>query len=307
MNNNNVQNILKEDLCIGCGICSAICPRNAIEMVIDKKSGLFVPQINKSKCIGCKKCLLSCSSFFSEAEKMACSGKKDDFIGDFLNLYKGFSLDTRIRLDSSSGGIVTSVLIFALENKMVDGAIVTKMDEKNPLMTKTFIAENKEDIIKASQSKYCPVNFDETLKKVMNSNKRYAFVGLPCHIRGIKKAELVNNKLKGKIVLHIGLFCDHMVNFIGTETLLEKFKLKKCHIEKLEYRFWNGKKSGMKIDLKNKQSFFIPSEKYWGCLFELYFFTPKKCIVCDDFTSEYADISCGDAWIKNSIKEKKYI
>jgi NADH-quinone oxidoreductase subunit I len=44
--------------CIGCGICSKVCPARAIEMV--DVEGKKRPQLNLSKCIFCYQCAESC-------------------------------------------------------------------------------------------------------------------------------------------------------------------------------------------------------------------------------------------------------
>ena len=54
------QIILFRDLedCCGCGACAAICPKKAIEMVLDQD--FYYPIIDRSLCIQCKKCLKIC-------------------------------------------------------------------------------------------------------------------------------------------------------------------------------------------------------------------------------------------------------
>lgn len=53
--------------------------------------------------------------------------------------------------------MVSALLIFALEQGIIDGALVTKMSENNPLEPQPFIARTREEIISAAKSKYCPV------------------------------------------------------------------------------------------------------------------------------------------------------
>src|SRR5690606_36009483 len=115
--------------------------------------------------------------------------------------------DDNIRYNSSSGGLVTQILCFALEKGIINGALVTKMNKESPLQPQPFIARTKEEIIEASTSKYCPVPANMALKEILSSDvEKVAVVGLPCHIMGIRKAEMKNNLLKNKIVLHMGIF-----------------------------------------------------------------------------------------------------
>lgn len=50
--------IIDCDLCIGCGLCSRVCPARAIEMVM--VDGKKRPQLALSKCIFCYQCADSC-------------------------------------------------------------------------------------------------------------------------------------------------------------------------------------------------------------------------------------------------------
>lgn len=236
-------------------------------------------------------------------------GKKPEnhFLGNYSKCYVGHANDDSVRSESSSGGMITQLLIFALENGIIDGALVTRMKEDNPLRTEPFIARTREDIILASKSKYCPAAPNEALKLILKENGRFAVIGLPCHIHGIRKAEENVKGLKEKIVLHFGIICSHTVNFLGTEFLLEKLGVSSKEIAGIAYR-GRGWPGSMSIKLNNNSSRSVPYVGKWnsyGPVFSSFFFTPKRCLMCPDETNELADISFGDAWIPELRNERK--
>lgn len=49
----------RKEECCGCTACYAICTKSAIIMKPDKE-GFLYPEIDESKCIGCKLCLRVC-------------------------------------------------------------------------------------------------------------------------------------------------------------------------------------------------------------------------------------------------------
>lgn len=58
--NKTIAQVVKDDLCTGCGTCVALCPGEAIEMVINEKKGIYVPQLNENKCNNCGTCYKVC-------------------------------------------------------------------------------------------------------------------------------------------------------------------------------------------------------------------------------------------------------
>ena len=239
MTDETIAQVVKDGLCTGCGTCIALCPNESIKLTINEKKGIYVPELNEEKCNNCGICYevfpghevdfnqLNLEIFGKEPE--------DVLIGNYLNCYVGHSTNYNIRYNSASGGLVTALLIFALEEGVIDGALVTRMKRDNPLEPEPFIARSKAEIIEASKSKYCPVPANVVLNEILNSNEgeKFAVVRLPCHIHGIRKAEQINKKLREKIVLHLGIFCNRTPNFIGTEFLLNNLKIKKEDVKNL--------------------------------------------------------------------------
>ncbi len=285
-----------------------MCPENAIKMMVDETKGIYIPKLNEKKCIYCGICYKVCPGEEMNYDSMNHDifGKKPDniFVGNFLHSYAGFSEDIDIRTKSSSGGLITQILIFALEKRIINGALVTKMNKDRPLEPEPFIARTKEEIIEAAQSKYCPVPTNIALKYIIESNtdEKFAVVGLPCHINGIRKAEIFNKELKNKIVLHIGIFCNHTPNLWATHIFLQRHNIKKKDIIQFKYR--GGGWPGFMEITTSKQNKMIPQSESWRFIGSHFFF-PKHCLVCSDGMCEFADLSCGDAWLKEFSSDDK--
>ena len=305
---NTRKEVVKNELCTGCGTCIALCPNGALELIINEKKGIYIPKLNEEKCNDCGVCCKVCPGHEMDFKglNLEIFGEEPEniLIGNYLNCYIGHSTDYDIRYNSASGGLVTQLLIFALEEGIIDGALVTRMKKDNPLEPEPFIARTKNEIIEASKSKYCPVPANIALKEILKSNEeeKFAVVGLPCHIHGIRKAEQINNSLKEKISLHIGIFCGHSPNFMATKFLLRQTNIKEEDIRELNYRGegWPGK---MYIELKNGNEKFIKYGEYWDKGFGLYFF-PNRCTLCCDGICEFADVSFGDAWLPELRKDE---
>ena len=302
-----IEEVVKNNLCTGCGTCISICPSLAIELTKNDAKGIYIPKLNKEKCNNCEICYKICPGHSIDFKEMHLEifGKEpyDPLLGNYLNCYTGHATDYNIRYNSASGGLVTQLLIFALEEGIIDGALVTRMSKENPLEPEPFIARTKEEIIEASKSKYCPVPANIALKEILESKEgeKFAVVGLPCHIHGIRKAELINEKLKEGIVLHVGIFCVHTINFLGIKFLLQRLEIGINNIKKIDYR-GEGWPGSMSIELKNGSKMFIPLSKYYDGRFGS--FIPTRCTLCGDHACELADISFGDAWLPEFADDK---
>jgi coenzyme F420 hydrogenase subunit beta len=297
-----IEEVIKNNLCTGCGTCVGICPNDSLKMVIDKNKGLFLPKLDNEKCKKCGRCYEICpghSVDFKELNLKIFGKEPDDLlIGNYIDCYVGHARDYQIRYNSASGGLTTALLIYALQEGIIDGALVTRMNRDEPLEPEPFIARTREEIIEASKSKYCPVPANIALKEILNSkeNEKFAVVGLPCHIHGIRKSEQVNKRLGEKIVLHFGIMCSHNLTFLATNFLINNlFKKNRDDIKKISYR-GDGWPGMLSIELKNENKLRYPFANF-GLIHLLHFFAPKRCLRCCDQTNELADISFGDAWL----------
>jgi len=306
-----IEEIVEEGLCSGCGTCSGICPNSAIKMVIDKK-GAYVPELINDKCNKCGICFNSCPGkyFDFDNSNFGIFGKKPEnvLLGNFINCYLAHAANREIRYNSASGGLVTSLLIYALKKGIIDGALVTRMKKDKPLEPEPFIARTKEEIVEASKSKYCPVPANVALREILESKEgeKFAVVGLPCHIQGIRKAEAVNKNLRKKIVLHLGIFCSHTDSFKGTEFLLHKLGIKREEVMQIDYR-GEGWPGGVRIKLKTGSEKVVKlATPLWVSFHDSCLFSPVRCLLCNDLTAELSDISFGDPWLPEIMaKEQK--
>ena len=173
---------------------------------------------------------------------------------------------------------------------------MTRMGLQNPLEPEVIIARTKEEIKSASQSKYCPVPVNTALRKIIDENLTVAVVGLPCHIQGMRKAEIINRKLRENIIIHIGLFCGHNVNFLGTKYILKKIGINHKDVKKISYRGYEYP-GIMVFELIDGRKKLISHLEFWRLLFSFNFFCPIRCTLCCDPTSEFADLSIGSAWL----------
>ena len=223
------------------------------------------------------------------------------YLGKVNNCYLGFASDREIRMHCASGGIVSAILIELLEAGTVNGAVVSKIElDDGEILGRAFIATSREEILSCGGSIYFNVK-PLSLQRLKSFPGRLAVVGLPCQINTLTKSIGRDEELSDKIAVKIGLFCGHNSSKALLIKVLEKKRINIEDIERFSFRKgrWRGR---MQISMKCGRNVDFPFS-HFSVYQNLHLFSLKKCLYCTDHTAEYADISCGDVWLKKMKKE----
>ncbi|HIH64454.1 MULTISPECIES: Coenzyme F420 hydrogenase/dehydrogenase, beta subunit C-terminal domain [Methanothermobacter] len=292
------------DLCTGCGTCAGICPHGSVVMRIDHDRGVYEPLVD-GECDECGLCLKVCPGIgvdFTDLNMRVFGREPEDILmGNYEECYTAHSRDEELRYGASSGGMISQILIYLLEEGLIDGALVTRMNPERPLEPEPFIARTPQEIVESRGSKYCPVPANVALREILERPGRYAVVGLPCHIHGVRKAERVSRKLRERIVYHMGIVCNHTPTFKATEFLLEGLGVDPGDVKSIRYR-GEGWPGSLRIETESGEILLLP--EYWGSGFGQ-LFMPERCRLCADHMAELSDISFADPWLKEFENEKR--
>lgn len=304
-----IETVVRNGLCCGCGTCEGVCPQDALKMTLDEEQGSFLPELSNERCTSCGVCYQSCPGHSVDFKTLnsAIFGQEpqDPLMGNYRSCYVGHAADYEVRYNAASGGIITALLLLALKEGKIDGALVVRMKKDRPLEPEPFIARTAEELIDASGSKYCPVPMNQGLKDILDSSdgEKFAVVGLPCQIHGLRKAERINKRLRDKIALHLGIFCSHTDTFWQTKSLLAAVGVAESDVEKIDYRGrgWPGTAS---IQLKSKRRIDVPYAQAIANHL-VWINALPRCLFCCDLTAELADVSCGDAWLPEIVETEQ--
>lgn len=276
-------------------------------MVVDPK-GIWIPEVDGKLCNRCGLCYQSCAGHAIDFKKHNLSlfgslpGHPE--IGNFKAIYAGYSLDDALRWKSQSGGIATTILIHLLSQGAISGAVVTRWNPTNPLLAETFIARTPDEIIQAVGSKYCPVPTGEIIRKILETDEKFAFVGIPCKIHSLRKAEALLPKLKKRIYIHVGLYCLNVNLLYYQDYFIRRLRLKPLEITSFAYRSksrcgWPGE---LRIELSNGEVHSVPQAISRFALRP--YFSAWRCQLCVDKLNELADISLGDCRIARHYQKE---
>jgi len=272
--------VIFEDLCTFCGACAAVCDR----IKMDREAG--APKLDQM-CFEEKMCLDICPRQSLDVESLEASlfdeQRTDSALGVYRKSVRARSKDSDIARRAQSGGFVTSLLISALENGMIDGAVVTSSDFTKDEEPHPIVADSKEAILAASGSKYTPTPVVLGLRQAVDQGyQRVGLVGLPCHIEALRKMQTsqYDFSVAKRVSLVVGLFC--------SKSFLYKpfMQTSRAIVDKEKIRKFDMKGSNFYIYTENEKEFKVPLKKLDTC-------ARSACKVCTDYSAELADISVG--------------
>jgi coenzyme F420 hydrogenase subunit beta len=300
----NVSFVPRLGLCTMCGVCEGVCPENAIVMSLNNAKGIIEPVVDATLCTQCSLCVDVCPGFELDTDRHLSDEKKRSLkkslhFGFYKKTIRAKAAESLVSSNGASGGTATAILKYLLLTGRVDGVVTTRMHSSHPLETEVFIARKPEDLLIAQKSKYLPNPMGTILKNIVGgefSNQRLAWIGLPCHVEGIRLAQEAIPVLKERIPFVFSIFCSRCPTLHATKYLMNVNRVNEGDLEKVEYR--SGEHPGyLTFLMKDGTRRCVPHlhQSYWGYAF-LQFFYPTRCFVCFDKTGEQADASFGDNW-----------
>ncbi|QYZ79448.1 coenzyme F420 hydrogenase subunit beta [Methanofollis formosanus] len=215
-------------------------------------------------------------------------------LGNYKSVVAARSTDNEILKGAQDGGIVTQLFAYALEEGIIDGAIVAGPSDE-PWKPEPVIATTKAELLAARGTKYTLSPNIALLKEATRSYglDRIGIVGTPCQMQAVRKAQLYPIGMRDvpdKIALAIGIFCMENFPYQSLEAMVEDHcNVKLESVKKLDIgkgKFWAYTERGAvaQIPLKVTHKYEQPG-----------------CHVCLDYVSNLADVSTGsvgapDGW-----------
>ncbi|GAO31476.1 coenzyme F420-dependent oxidoreductase [Geofilum rubicundum JCM 15548] len=221
-------------------------------------------------------------------------GKQDRIWGNVLGSYSGFSTSKHIRTRGSSGGIISAVAIFLLENDTVDAVLQVGGDFTDYRRNCLRVSKTRDEVLACSASRYAPSSvFKGILDVLLGSEDRYLFIGKPCDISGLKNFLNEYPQFKERFKFFVSIICAGIPSFHATQDVIDTFDQVRHPVRDLAYR-GNGWPGFFSFLDANGNKFQMSYNDSWGKKLgkKLHF----RCKICPDGIGLQADLAAGDAW-----------
>lgn len=307
--------VVSSGLCVGCGAC-AVAEPESIKMQISDL-GTYIPVGRNGQPLAelSGEVLSRASAVcpFSSAARNEDSIGAEIFAGDDVQHHEvtgfhrkivaGHVEEGEFRDRGTSGGMTSWVLSKLLERGDVDAVVhvaSTLEGLPNPLSRYT-ISRTVEDLLGGRKSRYHVQTMAEILSEVKAVPGRYAIVGVPCFIKGVRLLTDHDDILRERIVFGASLFCGHMKSSLYSDYLARSVGVEPSQVKDIDYRH---KEPGRppnrycaKLSLNDASEVVRGAEQIPMANWGIGIFKLGACDYCDDITGETADISLGDAWL----------
>ena len=294
----SLDKVVLPEKCMGCAACVAVCPFGCLDYVNGKPEEV-------EECKVCGICAQVCPRY-----ELPCSALEEFTFGRKRNPKEEFGVYRRIVVARTTdedvlkvcqdGGVVTTLLTYALRNGIIDGAALSGINEDRLFHPVPKLATTPAQVLECAGTRYfySPnlLAFNEGVKQKRTS---MAFVGTPCQIQALRRIQMVPlRKYAEKLSFAIGLMCTESFTYEG---LFEKHIQGEFGIDPHDIKKMNIK---AKLFVATKSG-----EDKVISLKEAKQYTRKSCLPCTDFSAELADISAGglglSGWTLTVIRTEK--
>ena len=210
--------------------------------------------------------------------------KLEEEFGIYQDVLVARSTDKNVLKVCQDGGVVTTLLTFALKKRMIEGAVVSGIDKYKPLYPTPIFATTLRQILQSAGTRYFySPNLLALKKGIEQDRKVLAFVGTPCQIEAIRRIQTVLKKdYIDKLKLAVGLMCSESFSYEG---LVEDYIKRKLGIDPRDITRINIKKK-LVLSMKSCETKEIPLKSVQR-------YVRPSCGTCKDFSAELADLSVG--------------
>ena len=289
--------VITSGLCTGCAGCVVSCPHDVIGY--DHVAGAYKPfhledELGPTNCghgeKGCTSCTRACPRFRSwepqaNEHLFARDRQPDELAGIYSDILLTRASDEMVHRMGQDGGLVSAILIWAMDNDYIDGALTSYLEGGDSSTWKAVpgVATNRDEVLAGAGSRYTysanTLALDEAKERGIS---RLAMVGMSCQssIFPTMWSRKIG-KVSKPVVFNIGLLCSKTFDDSIFEELFEtKYRIAKSDIVKMNikgvFQIWTRDGGYHEVNLK-----------------ECHDWTREGCNHCPDFAAEHADISTG--------------
>lgn len=230
--------------CCGCNACGDVCPNGSISFVADRE-GFLYPKVNQETCVDCHLCEKVCPVIAPASGIVRY---------DIPKVFAAYSKDDSVRMDSTSGGIHSTLAsAFYERNAYVGGAVYNEDHTVSQIVDR-----NPDRLPEIRSSKYLQSNAEgvyRKIKQLLEQGEEVFFCGCPCQVQALYK--VIGNRAYANLTT-----CDFICRGVNSpkvflrymEMLERQFGAKAVKI-KFKAKKWGWHNFSMRVNFANGKEY----------------------------------------------------
>ncbi len=292
----DIATITRNGLCSGCGMCAGMAGGDQPPIVMrETAAGYRRPEVVGP--VGPELAALidaACPGANIRHDPAALEAEYHPVWGPLVAARLGWSTDPELRQNASSGGGLSGLLVHLLASGEIDYVVQTAVSPDSPVRNALAISTGRDDVFQAAGSRYAPSSPLEDIGARLDAPGKFAFVGKPCDVAGLRQLARHDPRVNAKVPYMIAFMCAGVPSYRGTSALLTAMGVEdESKVAAFRYRGdgWPGFATAR---LEDGTTFRMDYDTSWGRILNRHL--QFRCKICPDGIGEFADIVCADGW-----------
>ncbi len=292
--------ISQQGLCAGCGICQSVAGVDKIK-VMKTTTGFERPVVvGELDDATVDKIYDICPGTRIEGlpeSEIRPQTKIDNVWGAWQRMVLGWAGNAEVRHRASTGGVLTALAQFLLEDNRVDFILHAKASTIEPSFGEPHLSFNSAQVLEGTGSRYGPTAPLLHIDDVLARNQSFAFIGKPCDIAALRNYAHYDVRVNQLVKYYLTPVCGGFMQPATMNEFLRGYDIQPEQVKSLRYRGY-GCPGSTRIETASevKEMHYLD---FWG-EDESSWHLPFRCKICPDGIGESADIVASDTWVGGS-------
>lgn len=286
-----VSEVVASDLCIGCGLCSAVtggqvfmATTSAGSLRPDLTEG-FSPQEEAAV-------IAACPGVVAQA-RHETDTLIDPIWGGHRAMFHAWAADPAVRHRAATGGVLTALGGFLLDSGTVASVLHVGADPDQPMRNRWVLSTDSGSVRAHTGSRYGPCSPLAGLHSALDRGEPFAITAKPCDLGALYRYQRVDPRVAELCVARLALVCGGQSRLSKSQAVLADFGLDEAEISLFRYR-GHGNPGPTRVETPDGRAFEKTYLELWEQ--EAGWDLETRCKLCPDALGETADVVAADAW-----------
>lgn len=291
-----LRRVLAGELCSGCGLCAGVSGGAVVMKTVapgySRPCQLAPLPANAEQLIAS-----ACPGSTIAPWHSGGAVRTHPYWGPSLEVATGHAADPAVRHQASSGGVISALLIAALEGGLVEAALHIAPDPDAPTRNRLHWSRNRAEVLAGAGSRYAASSPLGDIDAALASGTRFAFVGKPCDVSAMRQLGRHDLRVGALVPLMLSFFCGGVPSHDGADRIIRAMGLDPADVSAFRYR-GHGWPGMARADTHQGNSAEMSYAESWGGYLSKQ--VQFRCKICPDAVGGAADIAAADAWYGNA-------